>query len=106
MNHDGSPSPMYGVFWMVFQNSQTFPGFPGISKVPELLQIIPEGSGKLQTVFGWSGRSWVYQDATGGVWMSGGHVWAVPEHLVLGKCWLASPIGTSLVKLMAGPGLK
>ena len=45
MNHDGGPSPMYWVFWMVFQNGQTFPGFSGIPGVPELLQVIPEGSG-------------------------------------------------------------
>ena len=94
MNHDGGPSPMYWVFWMVFQNGQTFPGFPGIPGVPELLQIILEGFGRLQMVFGWSGCTWVYQDTTGGsLDMSGGHVWAVPEHLVLGKWWLASPIG-------------
>ena len=35
-----------------------------------------------------------------------GVFWTVPEHLVLGKCWLASPIGTGSVKLMVGPGLK
>ena len=44
VNHDGSPSPMYWVFWMVFQNGWTFPGFPGIPGVPELLQVILEGS--------------------------------------------------------------
>ena len=34
MSHDGGPSPMYWVIWMVFQNLRTFPGFPGISVVP------------------------------------------------------------------------
>ena len=29
------------------------------------------------------------------------HVWAVPGHLVLGKCWLATPVGTGSVKLMS-----
>ena len=56
-------------------------------------------------VFGWSGHTWVQPDSTGGVWTSGGHVWAVPEHLVLGKCWLATPVGARLVKLMVGQGL-
>ena len=94
---------MYWVFWMVFQNSQTFPGFPGIPGVPELLQVILERSRRIQHGF-WV--VWTYLGATGGVWTSGGCVWAVPEHLVLGKCWLASPIGARSVKLMAGPGLK
>ena len=44
-------------------------------------------------------------DVTGRVWMSGRHVWAVSGHLVLGKCWLASPVGARLVKLMVGQGL-
>ena len=43
MSHDGSPSPMYWVFWMVFQNGQTFPGFPGIPGVPALLQVVLGG---------------------------------------------------------------
>ena len=44
MSHDGGSSPMYWVSWLVFQNLQTFPGFPGITGVPELLQVVPEGS--------------------------------------------------------------
>ena len=94
MSHDGSPSPMYWVFWMVFQNIQTFPGFPGIPGVPVLFQMVS----------GWSGHTWMQPDVTGGVWTSLG-VWTVPGHLVLGKCWLATPVGAGSAKLTAGQGL-
>ena len=45
----------------------------------------------------------MYQNTTGAAWTSDGHVWVVPEHLDLGKCWLASPMGAGSVKLTAGP---
>ena len=60
MSHDGGPSPMYWVIWLVFQNLQTFPGIPG---VPVLLQTV-----------GWIldglDVTWTSLDVTGGVWMS------------------------------------
>ena len=60
MSHDGSPIPMYWVFWMVFHNIQTFPGFPGIPGVPVLFQMVS----------GWSGHTCMQPDVNGGVWMS------------------------------------
>ena len=70
----------------LFQVFQTFQGFPHCSKWS---QRDPEGSRLFRTGFGWSGCTSMQLDVTGGVWTSGRHVWAVPEHLVLGTCWLA-----------------
>ena len=51
---------------------------------------------------------WTYLGATGCNWRSLdvlGHVLTVPGHLVLGKCWLATPVGAGSVKLTVGQGL-
>ena len=101
MSHDVGPSPMYWVFWTVFQNGQTFPDFPGITGILELLQVVLEGSG-------WFWVVWMYLGATRHNWRSLdvlGCVWTVPGHLVLGKCWLATPVGAGSAKLTAGQGL-
>ena len=51
---------------------------------------------------------WMYLGVTRCNWRSLdilGCVWTVPGHLVLGKCWLATPVGAGLVKLTVGQGL-
>ena len=52
-----------------------------------------------------TGHHWMSLNVTGGVWTSGRYVWVVPGHLVLGKCWLAGPVGAGSVKLTVGQGL-
>ena len=52
----------------------------------------------------------MYLSATGHNWRSLdilGYVWTVPGHLVLGKCWLATPVDAlGQVMLMEGPGIE
>ena len=98
MSHDGSPSPMYWVIWSVFQNLCTFAGFLGISGVPVLLQMVLDGFGVVWTYLGATRYNWKSLDVLG-------HVWTVPGHLVLGKCWPATPVGARSEKLTAGQGL-
>ena len=76
MNHDGSPSPMYWVFWTIFQNSQTFPDFPGIPGVPTLLQVVLEGSERIQTALDSFWVVWTYLGTAGCNWRSLDIWWA------------------------------
>ena len=93
MSHDGSPSPMYWVFWTVFQAFQ---------EGTALLQMDLEGFWAVWMSLDITGCYWMSLDITGGVWMSGRHVWVVPGHLVLGKCWLASPVGARVGEAHSG----
>ena len=63
-------------------------------QVIQAFQEFPHCSQWIRKVSEQSGHNWMQLDITGRVWMSGRHVWMVPEHLVLGMCWLASPVGT------------
>ena len=59
---------MYWVIWSVFQNLCTFPGFPGISGVPVLLQMVLDGFGVVWTYLGATRYNWRSLDVLGHVW--------------------------------------
>ena len=61
---------MYWVFWMVFQNLQTFPGFPDIPGGPALLQMDLEGFWTVWTQLDVTGHHWTLLDVTGCTWRS------------------------------------
>ena len=71
-----------------FQGSHTAPG-----RTRRFLSSL-DVSGCNWTSLDVTGHHWMSLDVTGGVWISGRYVWTVPEHLVLGICWLASSVGT------------